>query len=301
MRKLRNILALTIAICLVCMCGCNNKSSNDVTQKDEAVNKLSDEEIEDIFQRMKNGESNGSNNIFDLLQPTHAQAADYPYDYIYDGWGEDVQDKLKEIGDFYWTPNKPIMIDENIDYIEFRKVKYDSFDEFKQKHVTVDSNIEVVLDAEAAGFSDYSKFTYIGDNFSFPSGKSETMSIEDLIKNNIWRYFDLPWKTQWWYENGDCAKYDCSSEDYWDVLEHLIKDWGMPSEVYIRPNESSGRLTTHLATLIWDCDGYDAVYEIKKATLGFEIGRVCMYGDGWKEFTGQLYLGEAEEDYIKLD
>lgn len=297
---------LTLGLCIIAivvsLIGCgsdagkNNNKENSTDKKTN--NEISDEEISDIFERMRNNESDIDNNIFTLLEPTHQQASPYPYDYMshVSVSSEDDIRFVTENSAKLWSPNKPILEDvENITYIKYDGKEYDSVDKLNSTERSSGSlQIKVGIDNK--------EHQYLGYNF-YINTLEKSLTVADAIEKEIWECSGFPvYTTQWAIENNVMDLDVANAQDtIWAVLEHLVLDWGMPSEVYYNKNDEIDMFTTSVAYLVWDCDGYDVVYYIFKDVTGLSIDYVNVYGDGCKEYLDYSYPYETHDGVVKLD
>ena len=303
MKKEKNIMKKKMLVLLACgifcmasVVGCSSESDEN-KQQAENSNKMSEAEVDAIFEKISNEECKIDNNIFTWLEPTHKQAKPYPYDYIYEGYGKETKEYLSKVGHLLWSPNKHFIVD-NVKSIEYERKTYTSFDEILDDTLGIKDFLEIDLDEKALGYEGY-EIHYTTDKLSFSSKVDDDLTLREAIDKNIWIYTDVPWATQWWYEHGDFE--NTTTEDgQWQVLKQLIKDWGMPTEVYYNVNDSVGVLTGHRAQLYWDCDGYDVVYSIKKSLGIFEITSAIIYGDGFAEYESEPIIVEDAKDNKKL-
>lgn len=293
---------LTLGLCLITIItsviGCGSDANENNNNNKTNSSEISDKEISDIFERMRNDETEMDNNIFTLLEPTHQQASPYPYDYMsyYSISSEEEIKFVTENSSKLWSPNKPILEGvENVTYIKYDGKEYDSIDKLNSTERS-SGRLQVKVDINNE------EHQYLGYDF-YVDTLEKSLTVSEAIEKEIWEYSGFHvYSTQWAIENKALDLDVANAQDnIWAVLEHLVLDWGMPSEVYYNKNDKLNTFTTSVAYLVWDCKGYDVVYYICKDCTGLSIEYANVYGDGCKEYLDFSYPYETHEEMVKLD
>lgn len=297
----KKIIIMVVTLLLL-LAGCNNKENEQAKYNGTSENEINKmlkqvHEHKIILETGVPPTDYGVKNAFELLKPTHKQTGDYPYECIFTSvelFEESEENILNQLN-YLYTPNIAIKDMKCIKSYEIDSIRNDkeveTWEEFYSLEFRSQAEVTLRLDVDKAGLSnnayvdetplEYDTFVlYSDDSFTY-------ITVEEALRRGSWKCEPYKFIDT---DNLDVYFEDyATAEDSFEIFSSMVKKWGLPSEIYVNTPKSK-YTSPEMAYIVYDCDGYDCVFQVERNQTSGNISyeSFTIYGD---------YYGTEENPY----